>query len=403
MAGIVALTVGYFLSQFYRSFLAVLTPALTQDLGATKADLSIASGAWFVVFALMQFVVGVSLDRYGPRKTASFLLVFGGAGGAVLFAAASNAWMVVLAMALNGIGCSAVLMAAVFIFAKSFSPARLAILISWLIAFGTMGNVISSAPMAAAAEAFGWRAVMAGLAVFTLLVGAAIYTLVRDPESDPEESGANSGFSGYIELLKLRVLWPILPLVIFNYAPSASIRGLWAGPFLADVYDADALLIGEVTLFMAIAMSVGSFLYGPLDMFFKTRKWVAFCGNMIALAALGLLALFPLAGIPAVTALLVVVGLCGASYGLMMSHGRAFVPSHLTGRGVTLLNFFSTGGVGVMQFATGGVVAATAVPGDPLASYRPLFLFYFVLLGLALAIYLFCRDAPPEVQARHRD
>ena len=62
MAGLAALALGYVLSQLYRSFLAVLTPALTVELGATKADLSLASGAWFIAFALMQFVVGVSLD-----------------------------------------------------------------------------------------------------------------------------------------------------------------------------------------------------------------------------------------------------------------------------------------------------------------------------------------------------
>ena len=66
MAGIAALAVAYVLSQFYRSFLAVLTPALTAELGATKADLSLASGVYFLTFALAQFPIGVSLDRFGP-------------------------------------------------------------------------------------------------------------------------------------------------------------------------------------------------------------------------------------------------------------------------------------------------------------------------------------------------
>ncbi|MCR4268151.1 MFS transporter [Nitratireductor sp. ZSWI3] len=404
MAGLVALTIGYVLSQFYRSFLAVLTPALTSELGATKAELSMASGAWFVVFALMQFVVGVSLDRYGPRRTAAFLLAACGGGGAVLFALAQTPWAVILAMALNGAGCSAVLMASVFIFAKTFSPARLAILISWLVAFGTLGNVIGSAPLAEAAEAFGWRWVMAGLAAVTILTGLAIGFLVRDPDPDPDvgpgRKGEGFGFRGYLELFRLRVLWPILPLTALNYAPAAGIRGLWAGPYLADVYGADALLIGQVTLFMALAMSVGSFVYGPLDVIFRTRKWVVFFGNGIGAAAVTWLALFPVPGIAATTILFVVIGVCGASYGLMMTHGRAFLPPHLTGRGVTLLNFFSVGGAGVMQFVTGGVVAAASAPGEPAAAYQTLFIFYAVLVVITLAIYLTCRDAPPETKRR---
>ena len=99
MAGLAALALGYVLSQLYRSFLAVLTPALTAELGATKADLSLASGAWFIAFALMQFVVGVSLDRYGPRRTAATLLALGGGGGTFLFSVATAPWMITAAMA----------------------------------------------------------------------------------------------------------------------------------------------------------------------------------------------------------------------------------------------------------------------------------------------------------------
>lgn len=398
MAGLAALAIGYVLSQFYRSFLAVLTPALTAELGISKAELSMASGAWFISFALMQFVVGVSLDRYGPRRTAAFLLTVCGGGGAALFAVAPNPMTVIVAMALNGAGCSAVLMASVFIFAKSFSPARLAILISWLVGFGTLGNVIGSAPMAAAAETFGWRGVMAGLSAFTILTGLAITLLVRDPEDAFGDRAGGQGFGGYLELMRLRVLWPILPLTALNYAPAAGIRGLWAGPYLADVYGAGALLIGQVTLFMALAMSVGSFIYGPLDTFFRTRKWVAAGGNAVGVAAIAWLAVFPVTGVGATTMTLVIIGVCGASYGLLMTHGRAFLPAHLTGRGVTLLNFFSVGGAGVMQFATGGVVAASAVPGEPAAAYQTLFIFYAVLLAAAVVIYLFCRDAPPEMR-----
>ncbi|WP_367718691.1 MFS transporter [Nitratireductor sp. GISD-1A_MAKvit] len=403
MIGLAALAIGYVLSQFYRSFLAVLTPALIGELGATKAQLSMASGAWFVVFALMQFAVGVSLDRYGPRRTAAFLLTVCGGGGALMFALAPTPGTIIVAMALNGAGCSAVLMASVFIFAKSFSAGRLTILISWLVAFGTLGNVVGSAPMAAAAEAFGWRGVMAALAAFTILTGVAIHFLVRDPEPDgkimPE---VGLGFSGYKELLRLRVLWPILPLTALNYAPAAGIRGLWAGPYLSDVYNANALLIGQVTLFMALAMSAGSFVYGPLDVFFKTRKWVAFGGNFVGWVAILFLALIPVSNITTTTVAFVVIGICGASYGLLMAHGRAFVPAHLTGRGVTLLNFFSVGGAGVMQFMTGGVVSAATLPGAPVAAYQTLFIFYGVLIAAALAIYLFCKDAPPEMERVHR-
>lgn len=396
MAGLAALAIAYVLSQFYRSFLAVLTPALATDLGATNTQLSMALGAWFVAFGFAQFIVGVSLDRYGPRRTASVLLAIGGGGGALLFASASEPWMIIAAMALIGIGCAPVLMASAYIFARSFNPARMAILTSFLIGFGSAGNVLGATPLAIAAETFGWRMSMVALGAVTLLTAAAVIFLVRDPEPVAGQETADTGFAGYLELLRLRVLWPLLPLVGLNYAAAAGIRGMWAGPYVADVYGADVMVIGQVTLFMALAMVVGNFIYGPLDTLFGTRKWVAVFGNLIGMTALACLAIFPVTTITIATTLFMIVGTAGASYALLMAHGRAFLPPHMIGRGMTMLNFFSIGGVGAMQFISGAVFAASDVPGEPAAAYATLFWFYIVTTLAALAIYLFVRDAKPE-------
>jgi MFS family permease len=395
MGGIAALGVAYVLSQFYRSFMAVLTPALTVELGASKAELSVASGAWFAAFALLQFVVGVCLDKYGPKLTVAIMLALCGGGGALVFAVATAPWMIVVAMALLGAGCAPVLMAAMFIFAHSYPPARLAVMTSWLIAFGSAGNVAGTSPLAAAAAAFGWRHVMLAVAAVSVLTGLALMMLVRDPEIE-RNPHARFGFFGFIEALRLRKLWPLIPLVGMNYAPSVGILGLWAGPYLSDVYGADSLLIGHVTLFMAIAVVAGSLIYGPLDTIFGTRKWVAIVGNSGSVLVVAFLAFFPGSGIVSVTAALVLIGLFGASYALIMAHARAFLPQHLMGRGITLLNFFSMGTVGIMQFLTGAVATAATVPGKPVAAYAALFGFYALMLGIAVVAYLFSQDARPE-------
>jgi len=394
MAGIAALAAAYIFSQFYRSFLAVLTPHLIDELGASKAELSLASGIWFFTFALMQFAVGVSLDRFGPRRTASYLFVAGAGGGALLFAVASAPIEITIAMGMIGIGCSPVLMATFYIFAREYPPARFAILSSWFVALGTAGNVIGAKPLAVAVEMFGWRPTMTTLGLVTIVIALAVARLVRDPDI-PDGATAGGGFSGYLDLLKMPVLWLIIPLIAMNYAPAAGIRGLWAGPYLADVFGASVQTIGTVTLFMALSMILGGVVYGPLDTFFRTRKWVAVVGNAGSVAALALLALFPVQPLWNITALLVAVGLFGASYGLLMAHARAFFPAHLTGRGVTLMNFFTIGGVGVMQFVTGRTVSASFDPAAPEIAFSTLFALYAVLLGITLVIYLFIADRKP--------
>ncbi|MBC7156003.1 MAG: MFS transporter, partial [Rhodobacteraceae bacterium] len=83
-------------------------------------------------------------------------------------------------------------------------------------------------------------------------------------------------------------------------------------------------------------------------------------------------------------ALLAGVGLFGASFPMLVAHGRAFFPPHLVGRGVTLLNLCSIGGVGVAQSVSAPVQAATGFAG--------LFLFFALALVAGCAIYLLAAD-----------
>ncbi|MFM2366522.1 MAG: hypothetical protein RIR95_1130, partial [Pseudomonadota bacterium] len=257
--GIASLIVAYLFSQFYRAFLAVLSPVLMADLGATPELLATASGYWFLAFAGMQIPVGEALDRIGPRLTASILLAVAGIGAAV-FAMATGPLMINLAMLLIGAGCAPVLMAAYYIFARSFSPAIFGTLAGVVIGVGSLGNIAASLPLSAAVDLMGWRATMAGLSGLTLLTAGLIAALVRDP---PRVEVAQKG--SLFDLLKLPALWPILIMTAACYAPAAGLRGLWVGPYLTDVFHADAGQIGRATLIMGLAMVVGNLAYGPLD------------------------------------------------------------------------------------------------------------------------------------------
>ncbi|GAB4295297.1 MAG: MFS transporter [Roseovarius sp.] len=397
-AGFALLCLAYVLSQFFRAFLAVLSGVLAHDIGAGPGDLAFASGMWFIAFAAMQLPVGWALDRIGPRRTAGVLLLLGGGGGAALFAAAAAPLHVTIAMALIGVGCSPVLMASYYIFAREFPPARFATLAALMLGAGSLGNLIASWPMALAAETLGWRASLIGLAALAAAAAAGILITVRDPAR-----AAGDGRGSVLDLLRIPAIWTVLPLMFVAYAPAAALRGLWAGPYLAEIFALDTAQVGQATLVMGVAMIAGTLCYGPLDRIFRTRKWVIFFGNLIALAALGALCLWPAASLAGAVAALAVIGFFGASFPVIVAHGRSFFPDHLAGRGVTLLNLFGIAGVGLAQFVTGPLHAAasaaakgagtgTGTGGDPAAGYVAVFAFFALTLLAGLAIYLFSRD-----------
>ena len=387
--GLVVLLIGYLFSQFYRAILAVMAPVLGTEIGASAGQLADASGLWFLGFALAQFPVGWALDRIGPRRTAGVLLAGAGGGGALMFAAATSPGWVMAAMVLIGVGCAPVLMAAYYILARSYPAAVFATLAGVLVGVGSLGNLAAALPLAWAIEAFGWRAALIGLAALTVGAGAAILTLVRDPPMLAQAAVPG----GYGRILRTPGLWLFILFAMVSYAPAAGIRGLWAGPYAAGVLGLDVAGVGQVALGMAAAMILGNLAYGPLDRILGTRKFVTLGGSVLCALAAASLGALSQPGVGVAVALLIAVGFFGSTYPMMMAHGRAFFPPDLTGRGVTLVNAFCLGGVGVFQIVSARVHGAALAGGaEPAAAFGAVFGFFAAILALGCVAYLFVPD-----------
>ncbi|WP_299360742.1 MFS transporter [uncultured Paracoccus sp.] len=387
--GTIALTLAYTLSQFYRAFLAVLTSTLEAELGATPSDLALSSGMWFVTFALMQIPVGWALDRFGPRRTASWLLAAGAGGGAAVFALATEPWHLHVSMGLIGIGCAPALMASYYIFAHDHPRARFGALAAAVVGFGSAGNILGAAPLVSMIQAIGWRPTLWLVTALTLGVAVLIALSVRDPD----HGGGGRPVGRVRDILRLRQLWFLLPLFFVSYAASAAIRGLWAAPYLQGVHDASDTLVGRATLVMGVAMVVGNFMAGPITKAMGSIRRTVVAGHAITIAALAWLWLAPAAPAGVVIALLGVIGLAGVNYALIMAHARSFLPPHLVGRGVTLMNMLSIGGVGIMQFASRPLYTWAAQAYPPAQAFGLLFAFFLVPLVIGFVLYLLTPEA----------
>jgi hypothetical protein len=75
---------GYFLSYVFRTINAVIADRLATDLSLDAAHLGMLTSAYFLAFAAVQLPIGTALDRYGPRRVQSILLVLAAIGAALL-------------------------------------------------------------------------------------------------------------------------------------------------------------------------------------------------------------------------------------------------------------------------------------------------------------------------------
>ncbi len=380
--GIAILCIAYILSQFFRSFLAVLSSLLANDIGAQPDDLAYALGLLFLVFAIMQIPVGWGLDRFGPRIVSSVLLLIGGGGGAFLFASAQNPSHINLSMALLGVGCSPILMASYYIFARNYSPNIFATLAATFLGIGSLGTLLGTSPLTYFVGIFGWREAVELIGVFTIFISLFLLFTVKNPDVKYERHVSSGGFWS---ILKSKDILLIAPIAIICYAPVAGLRGIWLGPYFEKKFEASIDEIGTIGLIMSLGMIFGTFFYGPLDRIFKTRKWIVLIGNFVCLLSVAVLSFLPELSYNFAIVSFALVGFFGVSFPVVVAHGRSFVPIELSGRGVTLMNLFAIGGVGVFQALSGLVFEWT---GD----FGAVFSMYFISILIGLTVYFWSKD-----------
>ncbi len=384
---------GYLLSQFYRSFLTVIYDDLVRDLAIGPKEFGTLGSAWFFAFSLSQFPVGVALDRLGPRRTISGMLLFAVAGAA-LFAVAPSHEVATLGMALIGIGCSPLLMGPLYFFAKTEPPARFAALGSLFLACGLIGGLIAASPLALLVKAVGWRDAIRLFAVVTAGVAALNFLVFRDP---PQEAAPEGGslVGDVLALLRLPAMWPILVMSFAISGPVFTERSLWVGPFFGEVYGLDLISRGHAVLALAIAMTASAILAGPVAGMINNSKRVVLVSNVLCGAAFLALGLWPSLPLPGALVLMGLAGLFGVSYAVLIAHGRLFMPGHVIGRGITFINFVSIGGTGIVQMASGYAVEGMRKSGMSAAeTYADLHVVFGVLLVVSAAIYAWAPARP---------
>ncbi len=379
----------YVLSQFFRAFLAVIAPRLTADLGLGPADLANMSAAFFLVFSLVQFPLGVALDRLGPRRTVPALML-AGVAGSVVMAQAQGPWACIVALGLIGLGCSPIYMGALYYYGRTESPARFGFLSSLMLGIGSLGNLLAATPLAFATQWLGWRLTVLVISAVMLGAAALFWVMVKDPPQAERPVGRQP--SAMAELRKVVTIpgfWALMPLLTLGYAAVVVERGLWVGPYFAEVHRLEPISLGNAVLAMAISMSLGAFAFGSLDRVLGRPKALVIWGTALTAMFFGLLWLFPQPPLWLAVASVAGIGFMGLCQPLLFAHARRFFPDHLLGRGMTFANFLTIGGAGLVQYISGLYVSGMKASGMATeAVWSSLHLSFAAITIAALAVYL---------------
>ncbi len=348
---------GYFLSYLFRSTNAVIAPQLTAQIGLTAADLGLLTSCYFLAFASFQLPLGLLLDRFGPRRVQSALLL-SAALGAGLFAVGDSMAELATARALIGLGVSGGLMSSFKAITLWFPRNRWPLVNGCFLAMGGLGAISATAPLEAVLEVTDWRGVFAALAVVTVAVAAIIRIVVPErPATGAAHGSLYEQISGFRTVFGDRLFWRVAPLTVTTMTANLAIQGLWAGPWLRDVAGFDRDGVAAYLFAIAAAMTVGFVVTGALADWCG-RRGIGLIPVVGGLAAAFLLAQAAIAFELAPTAILPWLG-----FGLL-ANGAALVypllnrhfPIALAGRASTGLNTLAFFGAFAGQYLLGAAI-----------------------------------------------
>ena len=389
------LALGYAISYFYRNANAIIEVDLVRDLGLGPADLGLLTSVYFISFAAFQLPLGVLLDRYGPRRTESILLLFA-ALGSILFAQAESLSGLIVGRLLIGLGGSACLMAAFKAYVLWFSSQRLAMINGLQMVAGGLGALLATIPLQNALSYTDWRGVFTGLAIITVFASVCLWMfLPENQRTDDKLPSLKLHLKEIGQVLRSRIFWGIAPLAAISSGANMAIHGLWMKPWLRDVTGLSAdnaaqLLFAMTLTFIGGFLTLGIIAERLSQLFDIHLMSISVFGMTIFLFIQGTMIY---GGIGSPLILVILLGFFGTANVLVYAGYAKIFPKNLSGRVSTFLNLLVFIGAFILQWGVGAIIELwppTENGYDP-ESYQSAFGFLVILQAAGLMWYLFSK------------
>lgn len=343
---------GYYLSYLLRTVNAVISPALTDELGLSAAQLGLLTSMYFFAFGLAQIPVGIALDRYGPRWVESALLLLT-ALGAVLFALGDSMGSLGVARAMIGLGVCACLMGALKGFALWYPPERQSSMTGYIMACGAMGALTASTPLEAVMPLIGWRGAFWAIAVVALAASASLFLSLPRDEAAAGQVSLGVALKGVGDIFVAPAFLRFAASSLFFVGGFMALQSLWAVPWLMHVEGLDLAGAASVLLLLNLGMLAGQLSIGVFGVRLARRGvqplrllQVGYGGLLLVQAAI-------LFGLGPVAVLWFLLGMLSAVNSQAYLASANHFPREMFGRVSTSINLMAFAGAFLVQWGVG--------------------------------------------------
>ena len=398
----------YFLTCLHRISPSVIARDLELAFSIDATMLGLIAASYFYSYSAVQPVVGALSDTMGPRRV---IAIFTGIAfvGSLIFGLAANPIMAMVGRMLVGVGVGGIFIPTVKIISRWHRSDEFASITGILLAIGGFGALSASLPLTYLVLLLGWRMSFVVLGVFSLLLALLSWIVVRDSPEDkgwppiegelsspgaaapPENMGALKRFG---LVFREPGFWLVTISIFFAGGAGLAFQGLWAVPYLVDVYGFSRVEAGGLFMLIPLGFALGAPALGFLTDKLNFSKMRVLLAALAAGLCCWLIVLLFSSKPPSsfIAPLFFIMGICGGgSLPLYFALIKELFPPSIMGTAVGLMNpsaFFATA---LYQPFTGYLldrVGRLSSGGYPLEGYQHVFMAFMV--SFVIAFFTIC-------------
>ena len=387
------------LCNYYRTVNAVFAPYLIEQFSLSAGQLGLLISVFFLVSALFQVPLGLLMDRFGPRRVQSVLIVVAGIG-AMIFALGTSWPILLIGRGILGIGAAGGLMTSIQAVTLWFPPSRWPFFNGLAMSLGALGALAATLPTQYLLYFLDWHHLLVAVAIIGFLSSLVLFGIVPEKRKAPKGETFSGQLKGMAAIYRDRLFWRFAPLYLATTGSTMAFQSLWAGPWLHDVGGLDEQSVASHLLILSLLQILSYFLVGFIATELGKLKVplirIVQIGSALYISTLTPLLLPTGSGMWSV---ILGIGLISNVNTLCYPILSQYFPAAMTGRANTALNSFFFVGAFIVQFAIGLVidlVPATEPGHYPALAYQVAFA---AMIALQLCGWTWCLITPRKARA----
>jgi MFS family permease len=297
---------------------------------------------YYYIYAPIQLLVGILLDRYGPRSllTASALVC---SIGIFMFANAESLFLAETGRLLIGLGSAFAFVGVLKLATIWLAPNRFAIVAGSTMALGMIGGVMGDLLLSLLRQQEGWRLTCYLLAMIGLVLAITIYLITRHRLPTPTQQFDSRPsfallFKGFLQLIKNRFIWVNGLIGCLMYLPISGFAESWQIPFLNEAHGFSRNDAAVAAGMIFLGWAIGGPFMGWLSETIKQRRLLLTLGGSVAAIFLAATLYMPNLNHQTIFSLLFIYGLFSSSQALTFPIARELSSPMFVGMALAITN-----------------------------------------------------------------